>query len=128
MKNKKNNNLKAIEKYSAKNRIGIMKEKYKNKMAWVLFAEKIQFDSFFRSDKLQEQNYECPICEEVIHEFSTLHHISYDHECQLFKLKNTQNCQLCKSHFPNFHIGCAKRTVIVHYECHTKLHGKSKLD
>lgn len=105
-----------------------MKEKYNNKQSWQLFAIKIQFNQDFRNQKLIEQNYECPICEEKIYQHDTLHHISYDHSCQLFKLKGLQDCKLCKTICPNFYIGCSKRTVMIHYECHQFLHNKIYLE
>lgn len=116
--------MKNLAKYSAKNRLEKMKLKYNNKISWQLFATKIQFNIDFRNQKLAEQKYICPICDKEIFEHSTLHHIDYDHGCQLYKLKGLQDCKLCKSICPNFHIGCSKRTVMVHHKCHYQLHYK----
>jgi|GEM_PF-6340147 len=113
-----------IKSLTAKNRLGKIKLKYNNKQSWQLFATQIQYSQDFRKQKLLEQNYICPVCDDPIFEHSTLHHIDYDHACQLFKLKGLQDCKLCKISCPNFHIGCSKRTVIVHHYCHKKLHEK----
>ena len=118
----KNLNLK-IKRLVAKNRLEGTRSKYNNNQSWQLFATQIQFNQDFRIHKLLEQNYICPVCDETIFEHSTLHHIDYDHACQLFKLKGIQDCKLCKTACPNFHIGCAKRTVMVHHKCHNRLHG-----
>jgi len=117
----KNLNQKLL-RFSAKNRLEKMRTKYNNKQSWQLFATQIQFNQDFRAQKLDEQNYICPVCEEQIFEHATLHHIDYDHSCQLFKLKGIQDCKLCKTSCPNFHIGCRRRTVMVHHKCHKKLH------
>lgn len=117
----KNFHLK-IKNLIAKNRLEVTRLKYNNTQSWQLFATQIQFNQDFREYKLLKQNYLCPVCDELIFEHSTLHHIDYDHACQLFKLKGIQECKLCKISCPNFHIGCSKRTVMVHHSCHKKLH------
>lgn len=124
---KKGKGKKELRQYSAKNRISVMREKYKGSVSWVLYAEKIQFDAFFKEEKLARQNYECPICAEKILSGATLHHISYDHRCEFLKKTGEFNCQRCKSCCPDLFSMCDTRTVVVHHACHKRLHGRSHL-
>ena len=121
---------KLIEFYTAKNLKKDIGIKHNYSLDWRLYGHRITKNLFFRNFKIVSQNKTCPICDIELEGKICLHHIDYDHVCQrgenILLVKNMPNCKSCFNENPDFFISCSLRTVLVHNNCHGKLHNDSK--
>lgn len=117
-----------IESISVKNKKKEIGKIYDFSTSWLAFAYRLPENEFFIRKKLEIQNYTCQVCNMKLEERFHLHHITYSHSCE-FKTyitgkKNSKHpdCKLCYENNNDFFQNCNKRTVIVHVNCHAKLH------
>lgn len=132
----------AVKKYAAQNKKGIIAAKYSFSENWILFADRICKNYFFRKQVDHKQASICPVCQELLSGEGYLHHIDYDHICQLGeniqvptgkisrtgkpRIKNMPNCEKCFSENKAFFNSCMERFALVHVSCHGMLHNESK--
>lgn len=114
-------------KYSAKERFHPTGDLYNYSIGWRKFAFRISRKrEAFRNIKIQLQNNICPICELELYD-EHLHHITYRHECNFDTTDKYPNCSECFLIRPDLFKQCDEKTVVVHKDCHRKLHRKQFL-
>jgi hypothetical protein len=133
---------KLIELYSAKNSKKTIAEKYSYSLPWILFSSRVLKNSFIRKYLKGKQNNICLVCNSELNGTIHLHHIDYEHICQLGEtiefetgkitktgkkqIRKTTNCEKCFNEKPDFFNSCVDKLVFIHNKCHGMLHNESK--